>query len=264
MITKKRILFILAAGNSTRFLGIPKELIRVNNKYNIENTLEKCFQKFDKIYIVTNKQKFPSLVEVLIDITKNNENKDLLKNCETIYIESGFGSGDAIIKMYNEFLKKEEFKTTTNDFYLLWGDAYITDERLINLLIRKALINKTCLLFPIKKKIKPYCSIKLSNLVYKPNSKDKYYLASDYSFNNNEDGYQDQCIFKFNKDLIEHLVNLNNLNKYIENKKEYQFLDILYYLDSINKNAICYSTIYDIYSYNTIEELKEIENKIKK
>ena len=76
------ILVIIAAGLSSRMNGMPKHLCKINNTYNIVNTIEKSKYFFDQIYVVLNKKLDDEFKNITQDAIKKYE------NVNTIYIES--------------------------------------------------------------------------------------------------------------------------------------------------------------------------------
>ncbi len=250
------ILTILAAGRAKRFFQscifdqslIPdKSLAPINGKPNLINTLEKTDQYFDKFYIVIN-EKYQKIFQQTLE--------DYQRKIELIALpstQSGIGSGAAVMAALSRIKYQE--------IILLWGDAFVS-----NTLIIEELINyqsAAVLSLPLCHTKDPYVSFVLNQNLNA--------IAVDFSKYGEvrQSGYQDQCVFKIKKSLLDYLKIFHQAtfkeSRYITETKEFEFLYIVHLLRNLNKPVKCFISENkdSIHSYNTVQELKAIENLMK-
>ena len=225
---------IIAAGEQTRFNdSTPKALSIIDGKCLLDINYENMSKFCHRIYVVCSYKN-----EKFFDDTKYRK----------IVINSGLGSGDAILKAINNILATD---WADDNVFIQWGDS-IVNENIYNILLEKY-SGKT--LIPCVKESKPYVQIV-------QNGKDKIHvLFSKYSDNITE-GLHDMSIFLCPiKELLSKLKSFNRkfydkkLNKYIHKHNEFEFLDI-FNETNIKANIIELDDSLKSFSFNTIEELE--------
>jgi bifunctional N-acetylglucosamine-1-phosphate-uridyltransferase/glucosamine-1-phosphate-acetyltransferase GlmU-like protein len=227
-------IYFIAAGKGSRMKSSkPKALHDVLGAPNVVRNINliKDFTDYRVVVNISDRKKFSEYVEPDKIIT----------------IESGYGSGHAIMKL-----------NLSNDDIIIWGDAVITNIDIIKELIEYESSNYS-LIVPLKKVKNPYV-----NFLQTGESKIKEVLFSKYG-EISKSGYQDCCIFKVSGEIQKHLKSVHNSiwkDRYITESSEFEFLYIIHYLYNISEAADGYLTEYpeSILSYNTQVELVEIEN----
>lgn len=241
-------LFIIAAGKGTRMsaLGsLPKALMDVGGKSNLQNTLEKAEGKFDQIYIVANS----ALEDVWLremDKIKSSSNHKL------IFIESGLGDGHAVLAA----LRHRNVVGSSKFVTIVWGDVYVPDAGIF----AELLSNTQHIEFgkvPVANEYKPYVTI-LTNDALVITGADFTKLGEGHSV-----GFHDQSIFLFNRvELEKSLSNLHNAfwktGRYLSPNGELSLLFAFHEIYNTNKGLgglIAYQTDFPTMGFNTPDEL---------
>lgn len=227
--------FIIAAGKQKRFKdALPKALVKINDTCLLDMNIAH-FKKYCKeVYVVC-----------------SVENAHFFKDYKTIIIHSGFGSGDAAMKALNKFNFNDE-----DTCFIAWGDA-LQDEKLYDEVI-KNYIDK--IIIPCNLEDSPYVQIK------EDGEGVKVYFSKFHEPITK--GYHDLSLFYGNANVIKDALNkLHTLiwkNDHYEHKhgNEMEFLDIF---NEVHVPA----SILDMhgiksYSFNTLEELENIEHLFQK
>jgi len=248
-------LVIVAAGNSTRMGQLPKAASLINGVPNLYNLVRGCKPYFDKIYVASNEQNKELYEEIL---------KDFDDISIVIPIESGRGCGDAILTIL------EDIRFNLNDDCVFcWGDTFFTKFEIFSELINFK--SEAPLIIPSRYEQNPYawfdiCELDLNknNHISKTIKKVNFKKRGDSSFKNLE--LHDQSLFKLNaQDMRMYLGEIKkvtwNGDRYLNN--EMIFLDCVSYLYNCNNPAIAYKTEYDSFSYNTVQELDNINAILK-
>ena len=239
-------LFIVAAGKGTRMgSNIPKALMEIDGIPNVLNTIEKALPYYDRIFVVTN-----------VDIQREWDHF-FTHVCPQEYpvfniaIESGLGDGHAVMMA----LKQDDLLQFSSDISIVWGDAYIPDERMFGEMLSRR--HRNCL--PVQWEDNPYVAIMGYNF------QAEYAKFSKYGENENK-GYHDQSMFRFETSDLEYA--LQNLDccfwkhdKYITASGELSLLFVLHFLANKNKPMMCYETQYGVHGFNTPQELHELKEK---
>lgn len=237
-------LIILAAGKGTRMnSSLPKALhTTIDNKNNIQNTIDKCADLVDNIFVVVNDKDLKTF------------QKNITSAVTTILpISSGLGSGHALYEVISNYKNK-----ISNDFIVVWGDAVIIDNSIVGELISYS--NPMCM--PAIINNNPYVSFKVDDNFYA-----KYVDFSKYG-ETSKAGIQDKCLFKLNKQIIFKALQTFHQStfksgRYITESGEFEFLYVVHLLYSFSKKSKikCYITDYEdsVLSYNTLEELNKIK-----
>ena len=227
-------LIILAAGKGSRMQSnIPKALHSINNKVNLQNTLEKTNTLFKNVYIIVNE--------------KDKHHFDNFDN--VISIQSGLGSGHAIMQSI------EKIENLSNNFCIVWGDAYFENDKIFKEIIEYD--NEMCI--PLQEKKHPYVTFKIDdNFNIQSVDFSKYGEIHEY-------GLQDKCLFKVNKiKLYKALKDFHNCTykdgRYITESNEFEFLYVMHVLANNNNSMQGYITDENtVHSYNTKDEIQKIE-----
>ncbi len=228
--------FIISAGNQSRFkMELPKSLVDVHGKSLLFRNVEIMKKYCDEIYVVCsfNNEKFFT--------------EERLNGAKKIVIESGKGSGDAVMKALNTV-------NVTNDdtCFILWGDA-----------LQKPKIYQTL--------IKEYAGISLVPCVYETNPyvqlvQDGNKLTAKFSKFNEKitAGYHDLSLFYFNaRDLK---TKLNKFKDKIWDKQTNNYIHIhgneMELLDVFNETNIKANIVefkhYKDFAFNTVEQLNDL------
>jgi len=229
-------IYFIAAGKGSRMKSArPKALHEVNGIPNI----------IRNIGLIENISDY----RVVINKTDKKIFREFVSDDKLITIESGYGSGHAIMKL-----------DICDDDIIIWGDAVIKDVDIVKELAEYDLGQNT-LIIPLKKVRDPYVNFLLTE-----NSIIKEVLFSKYG-ELSKSGYQDCCIFKVSSKLKTYLKNVHAAiwkDRYITESNEFEFLYIIHYLFNIDDSAYGYLTEYPdaILSYNNKEELAAIESSI--
>jgi choline kinase len=233
---------ILAAGNQNRFLSDkPKALADYKGECLLDHNIEELSKVCEKVYVVcstTNEHYFD-----------NKYNK--------IIVESGYGSGDAILSAL------DQIRPTFRDKCIIqWGDS-ISHNDIISKSFDAKELGVYGIVVPCVYEEHPYVQfIQQSNLSIKV-------LFSKFDEPVSA-GYHDISIFYCNAFQIYHNLNTYKMwilnpepgdKKYIypEHGDEMEFLDILNHTDITAKLKIVED--YKDLSFNTIEELEQINKE---
>jgi bifunctional N-acetylglucosamine-1-phosphate-uridyltransferase/glucosamine-1-phosphate-acetyltransferase GlmU-like protein len=249
-------LLIVAAGAGKRLseLSVPKPLAAINGKPNVFNTVLTLGTEFEKIFIAISLQHKRFFIRALSEMyTEFADHAEILDKVQFLEIQSGFGSGHAVMVALQELTRKTPNESM--QVMLTWGDAYFADNNIVKELAQFAPCNT--MVVPVVKKQYPYISM----------SVDKEMKCLGIEFNADEPkahGLHDQSIFLVDALTMQTaLSTFHNatwgLDRYIVDIGEFGFLHIVHYLANIGNHAKAYITDFPLQSYNTMQELKEIQ-----
>lgn len=222
-------IYFISAGKGSRMNSeIPKSLHKING---IPNLVRNIGLLNEDYFVVVNKDQKEHYLKYI------SEDK-------LIFIDSGLGSGHAIMQL-----------NLKDDDIIIWGDAVISNVAIIN-----ELKKQSGFAVPLKRTSDPYV-----NFICDMNLKIKEVLFSKYG-ETSKSGLQDCCIFKVSEKSVQYLEQLHNAiwkGRYITESGEFEYLYLMHYMSNVGDCANGYITNYpdSIDSYNTIEELKIIEEK---
>jgi len=256
-------LWIIAAGRGTRMgdITIPKTLIEINGKSNLQNTLDLVKDKFRKVFVVVAED-----MEEAVLLTLRSWYplcSDL--NVEIIPIESGGGDGKAVLEAYRKVIR---VLTVTERAVILWGDAHLRSGSIVDELLSMMSKNKDMtLLIPVVMEKTPYVTINTNS--------DMFALSADFTKYGEVhiDGWHDQSIFGVNlvsiigalewQELTSKKQDKYGIIKFTTQSGELTFLNLVHFLWNIEEPARVYETKFPSMGYNTPEELEKIKLAIK-
>ena len=243
-------LIIIAAGNGKRMgnISVPKVLYPVNGTPNLKRILDAAIESavFDRVYVVVKEGQYDAFEQYLLD-------NPFKISTVIVPINSGFGDGHALA----ESLYKINWES--KHAVVVWGDVYIEHSMVFNELVNY--VNKCdTVVVPVCKEQNPYVTILADN--------DMNITGADFSKLGEKhfEGLHDQSVFLINKDATStaleamHRVLWKN-GRYISESKELNFLHVMHYLHNYAEPALCYITEYPTKSFNSIDEVKQIENR---
>lgn len=242
-------LIIIAAGNGKRMgnILVPKVLYPVNGMPNLQRIINAAedSQVFRSIQLVVKESAEDAFNEYL-------EKNPPLLDISIIPISSGFGDGHAIMEALTQIGGDNE------EAVVIWGDTYIENGMLFQEL---SSYQEQCynVIVPVYKEENPYVTILADQ--------DMNITGADFSKLGEKhfEGLHDQSVFMINKNAtlealkVMHSVLWKN-GRYISESKELNFLHAMHFLYNFDEPATCYITEYPTKSFNSIDEVKRIEN----
>lgn len=235
---------ILDAGNQTRFDDdLPKSLQKVKGKTVLERNIMILNQVVDNYYIVVNLKK-----------------KDYFNHYaeNRIVIKSGLGSGDAVYHICKNLKLNNDDKVV-----LIWGDSIHTSTSVIHRGLAK--LNEVDFSVPVYQEKDPYV-----RFVIGEDASIAEILFSKYS-GPNEYGYHDQSCFFFRvgalmpslEEIRFQFYDYSRKKYLIPDREDFDLLEIFNICNNIPKNLMFnVKKSEKSFSFNTIEELQLIEEKI--
>lgn len=225
---------IIAAGKQSRFKSsIPKALVKINDKILLDENISRLSTFCDKIITIT-----------------SYENNSYFEKYNNLAIDSGKGSGDAVLKALLKINDIYGFNEEDTAF-IQWGDC----------LIDSCIYQKT---------LEKYSSIGIIPCVYE---KYPYVRLSQYDKNkisatfskfgeDSSEGFHDLSVFYFNcLKLLNYLKIFQS--KILTNNNEYKHKhgNEMEFLDVFNETEIEGELLdfhgYQDFSFNTVEQLEE-------
>jgi NDP-sugar pyrophosphorylase family protein len=258
--TKNIDLIIVAAGKGSRMGGnIPKALLKVGGEVCLTSTLRKIASKFNNVYILTNNA-IQSVWDDYFSTIIADETIPI--HIINVPINSGLGDGHAVMSGLIS-ISEDVDAVLSDNVIVCWGDVYFPDLELIDELILNT--SSSTGIIPVVKESNPYVTILVDD--------DMNCQSADFSKWNecHPTGFHDLSIFKFNTLRLHDVLSVLHCafwknGRYITPGGE---LSLLYTFHAFYNNADnivpalkVYESDYITYSFNTPEEVKEIENKI--
>lgn len=257
-----KVLVFVASGFSTRMGGNPKGLSILNDTPVIINAIRNARPFFDSIYIVSN------------HMTKGAFNEALVKyNCKDVNLRSIVtGKGDAESVLKSLHIIEEENNGAAVDVTFCWGDAFFPTNMVFQEIAELDIDTVESVLVACSVDENPYAYF---DFYTKDGNMNQMYIKKSYFFKKNGSvpmGMHDQCVFRCNSSKY-----LNCLARFRQ-KLGYDGND--YKLSVTNEMGLLYSfdfldeigipaliklvTPGNVFSFNTVEELNEIQNKFSK
>ena len=258
----KQDLYIIAAGKGSRMGGsLPKALIPItDNEPCLTTTLKQIGHKFLNVFIVVNVDIIDVWKKYMEEISFSSHPFTL--NVTLVPIKSGLGDGHAVMSALDhgihELGKKKLSPKFSNDIVICWGDVFFPNAELIDELVSRPLEYGV---FPVVREDNPYVTL-LTNEVMQCVSAD----FSKYG-EKHPTGFHDQSVFRFNRHTLLHaLYTLHNAfwknGRYMTPGGELSLLHTFHYLFNEDTPADVYETDYPTLSFNTPEEVAEIQKEI--
>ena len=234
--------FCIIVGGINKRMNIdyPKSLVIIDNQEILLKIINNIKIYANNIYICGNnfyKEKFESFNK---KYNFDNNIKFLYFNSLNDNLSYPKGNGETIYQILNS-----KYNLTSN-FFILWGDIFFTNNKIIEEIYNYDLQNKSDILIPVIKENDPYAYLILDDNNNVTNIEYKKIKPID-------NGYHDQCIFLCNKNSIKS--NINSILNY-NDKDEINFLDIISYLPNVN----FFETKYKVNSFNSQNDLKILHN----
>ena len=257
----KKVLIFVASGYSTRMGGFPKALAKVGEKCVIVNAIELAAPYYDNIFVIANPTTFPAFqtelehhtlkVSVRKIVTGKGDAESVLKSLELIESEIGMGY----------------------DATLCWGDAFFASE-----IPFQTMQNHET---PIKEisSILVGCSVDRDPYAYfdvftEDGNLNKMKISRSYFkkiAGSVPEGIHDQCIFRcYSSTFLECLslyraeLGYDGENYLKSSINEMGLLNSFSFFASINKNAVIQMMpSHNVFSFNTLEELEEINQRVR-
>lgn len=273
-------LFVVAAGNGTRLgnTGIPKALTLINGEPNLVNIVKTIGHHYNEIIVSIQDKHLPQFEEVIRDYE--------LQNVTLKVIESGMGSGDAVLRtlIEGDDVDDEFASTLFQVCHMCWGDVHFKNDKIVQWMLdvdseidNTVLTNhnnvhlnrprNAVMIIPTIFEKSPYLRLVESpyDIIY-PHTSFRKIAQADFS--RSQDGYHDQSIFSVSWALLEYLQEMRKVTwdssskSYATPSGDFSFMDVIRYLNNRDENALLFKVNDDCktYGFNTKVEVTEIEN----
>jgi len=232
--------FCIIVGGINKRMNIdyPKSLVVVNNEEILLKIINNIKEYANNIYICGNNYYKMKFEDFNNKYNFNDNIKFLYFNSLDDKLSYPKGNGETIYQLLNNKYN------LTSKFFILWGDIFFTNNKIIEEMYNYDLQYESDILIPVIKEYDPY-----AYLILNDNNK---VLKMEYKkIKQIESGYHDQCIFLCNKDAINK--KFHNILNYMD-KDEINFLDIISYLHNVNY----FQTNYEMKSFNDKDDLNKI------
>jgi bifunctional N-acetylglucosamine-1-phosphate-uridyltransferase/glucosamine-1-phosphate-acetyltransferase GlmU-like protein len=254
-------LFIIAAGVGSRMGGdVPKALVPITNIPNLTTTLQQSAGKFDYTFVVANidiKDKWEAYSAELKTLYPK-----LHENLHFVYIRSGLGDGHAVM----EGLVGASYQVDpAEDIVICWGDVFFQHGEIFDELLDERMHGAG--LVPLQYEVNPYVHIEtLGDLI----TGAKFSKHGEVEPSEKPRGH-DQSIFRFRRSSL--LASLQRLHAALYRNGKYMTgeLSLLYVFHELHQSQMsrsgkvhAYKTKYPTLSFNTQEEVKQIQEEISK
>lgn len=258
-------LYIIAAGKGSRMGGsLPKALIPISdNQPCLTTTLKQIGHKFLNVFLVVNIDIIETWEKYLYkEVDYNEYPLDHINNVTLVPIKSGLGDGHAVMSALDsaphELAKKRNTPKFSNDIVICWGDVFFPHAELIDELLSRPLFNG---LFPVVREDNPYVTLLTDS--------ELQCVSADFSKygEKHPTGFHDQSVFRFDRFVLSKaLYTLHDAywknGRYMTPGGELSLLHTFHYLYNNGTPANVYETDYPTLSFNTPEEVVEIQKEI--
>lgn len=275
-------LFVVAAGNGTRLgnTGIPKALTLINGEPNLVNIVKTIGHHYENIVVSVQDKHVSQFEDVIRDYD--------LQNVTLKVIESGMGSGDAVLRtlIEGDDINDEFASTSFQVCHMCWGDVHFKNDKIVQCMLdvdseidEVVLKNhndvntnrpkNAVMIIPTIFEQTPYLRLVESHhdIIYPRTSFRKIEQAD---FSRSQDGYHDQSIFSVSWALLEYLQEMRKMswdspsNSYSTPSGDFSFMDVIRYLKNRDEHALLFKVNDDCktYGFNTKVEVTAIENTL--
>lgn len=264
-------LWIIAAGRGTRMgnITVPKCLVEIDGKSNLENTLQLIGHKFRRLFVVVAKEMEEMVRETMFDWHVAFD----VTNVEIIGIESGGGDGKAVLEAF-EKVTSDGYDVTHNSV-ILWGDAHLRSADIVDeMFLKFETTRRLPLIIPAVLEHRPYVAINTS--LESRTSNMQAAMSADFIKYGEvrDEGWHDQSIFGVEwPAIINALSTMRQVSmkrddegnvKFTTQSGELTFLNAVHYLFNVGNPAYVYETKFPLMGYNTQKEVEKIKQSIKK
>jgi molybdopterin-guanine dinucleotide biosynthesis protein A len=260
-------LWIIAAGKGTRMgnITIPKALVEINGKSNLENTLDLVAHKFRNVFVIVSHEA-EDYVNEAVHVGFN------ASNIKIIGIESGGGDGKAVLESFEKVSKSFDI---TPQAVILWGDAHLQSAEIVDEMMEKLKATATSsIIIPAILEYRPYVAINTSLTASRVNDMSVALSADFIKYGEvRDEGWHDQSIFGVTWTSISTALNemryaalkldQDGNVKFTTQSGELTFLNIVHYLYNIGDPAYVYETKHPLMGYNTQAEVEKIKKAIR-
>lgn len=254
-------LIVVAAGKGSRMAShLPKSLIKLDDSTTVAMRLvEQTKSKFDNIYIVASREKLFEWHAFKQECEKRD-----IRNVVILYINSGLGTGHALIQACKQLKSSHFTDISERNVVVCWGDVILPNSEIIDELLKKiefdmVLSNSQTLhgYVPVKMEANPYVTV-LTDHNGHATGVDSSKLGEVHM-----NGFHDMSIFAYSgKTMVDALTSLHcaywKNGSYITPDGELHLTQTFHYLHNRGMGMRVYETLSDTYSFNTQEELNTI------
>lgn len=250
-------LYIIAAGNGSRLnAALPKALVPIRDEPCITTTLRQIAPKFDKVFVVTNvltRHEWDRYFQHL-----GNAYPQIARHTWNLPIRSGLGDGHATLQGLLAAERTCE-QPVADDVVIAWGDAFFRHAQIIDELLEQPLHGAG--LFPVVHESNPYVSLLVDEEMRCAGVDFSKYGESHLH------GLHDQSVFRFVRSRLKaSLQDLHNSlwkkSRYVTPGGELSLLYTVHHLYNTGDPVRAYETRYPTMSFNTVEEILAIQQKI--
>lgn len=252
-------LYVVAAGLGSRMrILLPKALVAINDDQPcLTTTLRRIGHKFQTVFVVTNilaTGEWSAYFESL-----EARDPDLAKQVVNLRIESGLGDGHAVLQGI-EAAERTSGSTLSDDIVITWGDVFFADGAIVDELLSTKTVGSG--LLPTVWEENPYVALLVNE--------EMQCLAAEFSKFGERHfaGYHDQSVFRFSRPKLR--TSLHDLHRALWKRDRYicpggelSLLYAFHHLYNIADPAYVYETNHPTLSFNTVEEVMEIQREFR-
>ena len=259
-------IMIVAAGNGSRMGAdsLPKVLISIDGRPNLWNTFDKLTEieeSIGNIYLVVSNRN-SKIIQQYVDDYKADlkyftKKIKIINRVQLVEIESGQGDGHAVMKAAYHL-------PLSSFFFVVWGDAYFTSSNIFSDCINEYIRHEGmgyAMYIPVINEKNPYVTFIVDERME--------CVAADFSKRgeNHPSGFHDQCVFLCKRSTVCELLSVMH-NAYLKNSRyvtdsgELTFLYLVHFLHNVSNPAKALVTESPVLSYNTMGEVKQIEESL--
>ena len=250
-------LYIVAAGNGSRMNAkLPKALVPITDEPCLTTTIQQIGHKFRKVFVITDIRAGEAWEGYFQHLEA--ELPELASCVVHLPIRSGLGDGHATL---NGLLAAEQACNgkLSEDVVVAWGDVFFPKAQLIDELL--AIVPAGSGLVPAVHENNPYVSLLVNDQMQ--------CVSADFSKyeENCSSGFHDQSVFRFSRERLRASLQILHSalwkgRRYIAPNGELSLLYSFHQLYNSGDPAYVYETKNPTLSFNTVEEVAEIQRGI--
>ena len=251
-------LYVIAAGSASRLnVTVPKALVAIEGSQPcLTSALRHIGSRFDRLFIVTNAQVQSAWHEYFAAL--DGTDSDIAAKVVPVPIHSGLGDGHAVLQ---GLLESERIAASglCEEVVVIWGDVVFTGPQIIDEML--SLPRSGPGLIPALWERNPYVTLQVNGRMQ----------CSGVDFSKHgerhDEGYHDQSVFRFSRSQLQaSLSRLHEafwkIDRYICSGRELSLLHTLHHFHNLGDPAYVYRTHHATRSFNTLEELEAIQQKL--